>query len=205
MKDFKYLLLFRWLAINSVGFFLLSLAYLNGWVDLVFIADKTYISVLIFVLFLWGLLISGVRTFKTSQELNYAKLDNNKSKWKKMIDKMHADDVDSARIIESLKLKMFARISIVKWFAGSLVLMGLIGTVVGFIIALSGIDPNLVADVTVVGKMVTVLISGMGTAMYTTLVGSVFNLWLSANYHILSEGTANLLATLLESKKRVDS
>lgn len=204
MKDFKYLLLFRWLAINSVGFFLLGLAYLNGWVDLVFIADKTYISVLIFGLFLWGLIISGVRIYKTSQEINYAKEDHDKSKWKKMIDNMDGDGIDSARIIEALKLKMFARISIVKWFAGSLVLMGLIGTVVGFIMALSGIDPNLVSDVSVVGKMVTILLAGMGTAMYTTLVGSVFNLWLSANYHILSEGTANLLATLLETKKNIN-
>ncbi len=205
MRDFKYLLFFRWLIINIVGFFLLGLAYLNGWIDLVIIADKTYISILIFGLFLWGLIISGVRIYKTSLEINYAKIDHPNSKWKKMVDNMHNEKLDPARMIESLKLKMFARISIVKWFANSLVMMGLIGTVIGFIIALSGVDPNMVADVTLVGKMVTSLISGLGTAMYTTLVGSALNLWLLANYHVLSEGTANLLATLLESKNSLEN
>lgn len=205
MKDFKYLLLFRWFVINVVGLFLLSVVYMNGWIDLVFIADKTYISVLIFGLFLWGLIISGVRTYNTSREINYAKYNYSKSKWKKLIDSMHADNIDSARIIESLKLKMFARIAIVHRFSNSLVMIGLIGTVVGFIIALSGVDPNLVSDITLVGKMVATLISGMGTAMYTTLVGSVFSIWLSVNYHILMEGTANLLATLLETKNDMDN
>lgn len=201
MKDFKYLLLFRWLVVNLVGFFLLGVAYMYGWVDLVLAADQTFISILIFAMFVWGLLLSGIRTFRTSQELNYAKNDYDKSKWRKLIDNLYDDRVSPAQVIEALKLKMFARISIVRWFANSLVMMGLIGTVVGFIIALSGVDPAFASDVTLIGKMISVLISGLGTAMYTTLVGSVLNLWLLANYQILAEGTANLLATLLESKR----
>ena len=39
MKDFKYLLLFRWLVVNLIGFFLLGVAYLYGWVDAVLVAD----------------------------------------------------------------------------------------------------------------------------------------------------------------------
>jgi len=201
MKDFKYLLLFRWLLVNVVGFFLLSVAYMYGWVDMVLIADQTFISVLIFGTFLWGLLISGIRTFKTSRELNYAKTDIDKSKWKKVIDNLYDEKVSPAQVIEALRTKMIARMSIVKWLANSLVMMGLIGTVVGFIIALSGIDPAFASDITLIGKMVATLISGLGTAMYTTLVGSVLNLWLLANYHILAEGTANLFATLLERKR----
>lgn len=201
MKDFKYLLLFRWLVINLVGIFLLGTAYMIGWVDLVLIADKTYISVLIFFIFLWGMIISGTRCFRVSKELNYAKTDYSKSKWKKILDNLYDERVAPAQIIEALKIKMLTRISIVKWLANSLVMMGLIGTVVGFIIALSGVDPALVSDASLITKMVSTLISGLGTAMYTTLVGSVLNLWLLANYHILQEGTANLFATLLEKKK----
>jgi len=201
MKDFKYLLLFRWLVVNLVGFFLLGVAYMYGWIDLVLAADQTFISVMIFVTFAWGLISSGIKTYKTSQELNHAKNDYEKSKWRKLVDNLYDDKVAPAQIIEALKLKMFSRIAIVRWFANSLVMMGLIGTVVGFIIALSGVDPSFASDVTLIGKMVSVLISGLGTAMYTTLVGSVLNLWLLANYHILAEGTANLLATLLEGKR----
>ena len=204
LSKYRYLLAFRWLVINLVGFFLLGLSYLNGWVDMVLAADKTYISVLIFAVFIWGLLIAGVRIFKTSKEINHAKERSEKSKWAKLVNNMHSERMDPSQIIEALKLKMFARISIVKWLANALVLMGLIGTVIGFIIALSGVDPATAGDINVIGKMVATLISGMGTALYTTLVGAVTNLWLMANYHILSEGTANLLATLLESKEKID-
>lgn len=204
LSRFKYLLLFRWIVVNLVGFFLLGLAYLNGWVGLVVSSDQTFISSLIFALFIWGLTLSGIRIFKTSRELNHAKEQSSESKWKKLVDNMHSEKMDPSQIIEALKLKMFARISIVKWFANALVLLGLIGTVVGFIIALSGVDPSKSSDVAAIGAMVATLISGMGTALYTTLVGSITNLWLMANYHILSEGTANLLATLLESKVRVE-
>lgn len=201
MKDFKYLLMFRWLVVNLVGFFLLGVAFMYGWIDMILVADQTFISVLIFGAFLWGLLISGIRTHKTSREIDFAKTDYDKSKWRKIVDNLYDDKVAPAQIIEALKIKMGARISIVRWLANSLVMMGLIGTVVGFIIALSGVDPMFASDITLIGKMVATLITGLGTAMYTTLVGSVLNLWLLANYHILAEGTANLLATLLEGKR----
>ena len=202
MKDYRYLLLFRWLLVNLLGFFLLGVAYIYGGIDLVLVSDSTYLSVLIFIVFLWGLVIAGLKIWNTSQELNYAKKDNSKSKWKKMLLSLEHDNVDHARIIESLKLKMFSRNASVSWIANSLTLLGLIGTVVGFIIALSGIDPTLVSDVSSIGRIVSVLIQGLGTALYTTLVGGVLFVWLSANHLILTEGTANLLATLLEDKKQ---
>jgi hypothetical protein len=200
-EKYDYLLMFRWILINLVGCICLGVAYLNGWVGMVLAADPTYISVVIFVIFLWGVLISGVRTYSTSREINYAKKGSKKSKWRYIMTAIESQQDDPAKIIEAMRMKMFARISAVKWFANSLVLMGLIGTVVGFIIALSGVDPALVSDVTAIGRMVSFLISGMGTALYTTLVGGVLNLWLSANYQILAEGSANLLATLLEMKE----
>lgn len=42
----------------------------------------------------------------------------------------------------------------VRWIAGTLVLLGMVGTVVGFIIALSGIDPPAAGDVRAVTPMV---------------------------------------------------
>ena len=46
--------------------------------------------------------------------------------------------------------------------------------------------------------MVAGLIAGMSTALYTTLVGSLLNLWLMANYQLLASGTVQLVATLAE-------
>jgi biopolymer transport protein ExbB/TolQ len=97
----------------------------------------------------------------------------------------------------TFRSKVFVRIAVVRNIANSLVLLGLIGTVVGFIIALSGVDPATVGDVTSVSPMVSRLLNGMSVALYTTLVGGVLNLWLSVNYQLLAAGAATMLTTAI--------
>lgn len=81
--------------------------------------------------------------------------------------------------------------------------LGLIGTVVWFIIALSGVDASKAGDVGAVGPMVTTLIEGMSVALHTTLVGAVLNFWLSVNYNILSTGTVNLVTEIVALGERL--
>lgn len=75
----------------------------------------------------------------------------------------------------------------VRWIGGTLVFLGLLGTVVGFIVALSGVDPQKAGDVAAISPMVSALLRGMATALYTTLVGSVAYLWLSVNAYVLAQ------------------
>ena len=56
--------------------------------------------------------------------------------------------------------------------------LGMIGTVIGAIISVSDIDPSQVGNANAAGKMVAGFISGMGVALYTTLVGAVYATWL---------------------------
>ncbi len=72
----------------------------------------------------------------------------------------------------------FNRWDAVEWLAGRCFQLGLIGTVLGFIIALSGVDPEQAQNLDATKAMVAALIVGMGTALYTTLVGALANLWL---------------------------
>jgi hypothetical protein len=46
--------------------------------------------------------------------------------------------------------------------------------------------------------MVSTLIQGMSTALYTTLVGAVLSLWLMISYYMLATGTVRLIATIQE-------
>ncbi|MGI9524690.1 MAG: MotA/TolQ/ExbB proton channel family protein, partial [Hyphomicrobiaceae bacterium] len=85
-----------------------------------------------------------------------------------------------------------------KQIANILVFLGLIGTVVGFIIALSGIDAKSATDTSNIAGMIGRLISGMSIALYTTLLGAVLNLWLTVNYRMLATGTVNLLGAIVE-------
>lgn len=68
-----------------------------------------------------------------------------------------------------------------------LVLLGLIGTVIGFRMALSGINPDSVSDVSVLSGLVATLVQGMGVALTTTLMGSIGALWLMIHIFFLRE------------------
>ncbi|MEQ8805654.1 MAG: MotA/TolQ/ExbB proton channel family protein, partial [Rhodospirillales bacterium] len=102
-----------------------------------------------------------------------------------------------------LRLTLSNRIVVVRHIANALVLLGLIGTVIGFIIALSGVDPTAASDANKVGAMVATLISGMSVALNTTLVGSVLYVWLIVNHRILATGTVRLLSTALQAPPAV--
>jgi hypothetical protein len=51
----RFLLVLRFALLNMAGFALLGAAHVQGLVDKVFAADGTYLSVLIFLVFLGGL------------------------------------------------------------------------------------------------------------------------------------------------------
>ena len=72
-----------------------------------------------------------------------------------------------------VRLKVSNRIAFVNYKANSLVFLGLVGTVIGFIVALSGVDPGTISIAKVVGPLVANLIQGMSIALYTTPVGAV--------------------------------
>ena len=76
--------------------------------------------------------------------------------------------------------------------------LGLVGTVIGFIVALSGVDPQTSAQVDEVASMVATLVAGMSIALYTTLVGAVLHVWLMVNHRLLATGTSNLFNAIVE-------
>ena len=197
----KYLLLLRFALFNMLAFALLGAAYVQGWVGAVLAADRSYLCLAIFAVFLGGMGVCAWRIWQTSRDLNQVKaLDPlTSSLTADYTAKLRGRAGDSRSILAStLRLKLSQRISLVRHVAGSLVLLGLIGTVIGFIIALSGVDPAQAADVKSIAPMVSTMIEGMSTALFTTLVGSVLNLWLMVNYRLLYGGTVKLISALIE-------
>ena len=73
---------------------------------------------------------------------------------------------------------------------------------IGFVIALSGVRPDLVSDVNSFGPMVSTLISDMSVALHTTLVGSLLHLWLMVNVRLLEGGTVKLLTATVKAGER---
>lgn len=201
MSLFRYLLVVRFALINVVAAGLLAAAYLQGWLDGVINAHLVELSILIFVVFLYGLGLCGIKIFRHSVELNdiQAGSPDPKSRTGRYLEQTAGTGPESRSIqVMALRLRLTDGIIGVRQIANSLVLLGLIGTVIGFIIALSGVDPETASEVESIAGMVSTLISGMSVAMNTTLVGAVLYVWLSVNYGILTSGTVDLLARIID-------
>lgn len=158
------LLLYKLVVINLCAMAGLVYAWQLGLVQMVYAADTSYICYAITVLFAVGLLSVFQRALKVSRLLNAIKADERPF-------------ISAAKFLA--KGDFIADIA--QWVA----VLGLTGTVVGFIMALN--DINVDGDPK---AMVAQLIGGMAVAFYTTLAGGVTGLWLELNNRILRTATA---------------
>ena len=198
---YRYLLMLRFALVNVLAFGLFGVACAQGMVQAILAADPTFQCVMIFVVFLVGLGLCTWKVWQTSRDLNSVRRFDPlvPSRATEYLALLRGRDGSSRSLIAAaMRMKLSHRIAVVRHIANSLVLLGLIGTVVGFIISLSGVDPDEVADVKAIAPMVSTLIEGMSTALYTTLVGAVLNIWLMANHQLLAGGTVKLITALVE-------
>lgn len=197
----RYLLVLRFALINIVAAGLLTPVYLRGWLDAAFSGYTLWFSLLIIGVFLFGLVLAATRVWHISVELNDIKAGTPRpdSKAYKYLSTIEHGTSDSRVIATNvLRLRLSNYISIVYHVANMLVFLGLVGTVIGFIIALSGVDPRSAVTVESVAPMVATLITGMSIALYTTLIGAVLHVWLMIDYRLLASGTTRLFNATLE-------
>ena len=199
--QYKYLLILRYSIINLVGLVFLFVLITQGYVSKAIKADITNMVIVILALFSVGFILAAYRTFWLSRELNhsYLKVLPPNSIVKDFLQNSKKLDASSrSNLAASLRIKLSSKINYIKFMANTLVILGLIGTVIGFIIALSGVDGSVSSNPEEVSKMVSTLIQGMSVALYTTLVGSICSVWLNICYQIMSTGANNLLSKIIE-------
>ena len=199
--QYKYLLILRYSLINLVGLIFLFVLITQGYVTKAIKADITNMVIVILTLFAVGFVLAAYRTFWLSRELNYSfsKTLPSHSLVKEFLQSSRKLDASSRNnLAASLRIKLSSKINYIKFMANTLVILGLIGTVIGFIIALSGVDGSVSSNPEEVSKMVSTLIQGMSVALYTTLVGSICSVWLNICYQIMSTGANNLLSKIIE-------
>ena len=163
--------MFYFILINLAGVALVVAAHYQGWINKIVEGDSTHLVFVITAMFLVGFAMCAKHVIYLSGSLRK----------------------DKSLPIDLLKIKYSTKLEIIRYIANSLVFTGLIGTVIGFVIALSGVNPDIVGDIDNIGPMVSTLIQGMSVALYTTLVGAIFNLWLMANHRLLLNKTVNIV------------
>ena len=197
----SHVLIMRFALLNAAGFALVAAAYFQSWLDGLFDVNVRVAALIIVAVFAYGLAICALKIWQTTAALNDVRNGSfgPTSRARHYLETADFANVESRMVqINLLRLRLSHKISVVKQVANILVFLGLIGTVIGFIIALSGIDAKSAADTANIAGMIGTLISGMSVALYTTLLGAVLNLWLTVNYRLLATGTVNLLGAIVE-------
>lgn len=208
---YRYLLIFRFALLNAACFGLLGAAWLEGWLDAMLESSARLMCLGIFATFLVGLALCAAKVVRTSLELNQVR-DGRPAPGSRAANHLDRFTVrgpggsdGSGRppiAADVLRYRMANDVSIVGHIANTLVFLGLIGTVIGFIVALAGVDPAMSGSVHQVAPMVSSLIEGMGIALYTTLVGAVLHVWLIVNHRMLATGALHLYNAIIELGER---
>lgn len=197
---YRYLLVLRFALVNLVALALAAAAYMQGWLNGLLTDPTRILSGIICAVFLYGVALCTIKIWQTSTALNdiAGGAPRPGSRAARYLAAIRGENGDSRTILISmLRLKLSHGTAIVRQIANSLVFLGLIGTVIGFIIALSGVDPAALSEVENVAAMVSTLITGMSVALYTTLLGAVLSVWLTVNHRMLTTGTVDLLSAIV--------
>ncbi|MEE8303822.1 MAG: MotA/TolQ/ExbB proton channel family protein [Candidatus Tectomicrobia bacterium] len=201
-------LLYKWLLSNSLATLVLYVAWLQGWITRVVQSDASYITWVIALVFLVFWLLSSYHVFHYNREQArfaeghsagiaadyYAKLRMKSQNQRGAV-------VDQTMLASTLRLRLTQSIHTIHHASNTLILLGLIGTVVGFVIAVSGLGDS-IGQGAGLGRVKGVLgqiVDGMGIALFTTLVGSVLGgIWLQVHYQMLQRAVTNLVIDIVE-------
>ena len=186
------LLFYRFLLFNLLVFLGIGAVAQQGWITAFVENDPSYISLAIIAVFLLTEIYQGMKSWTISKRINALKFAvKNKDMLHNEYPSFYGKSIAKLKILarkDEEKIKWMGRIA--KW----LVVMGLIGTVIGFIIALSGIPSGLLSGeegVEGIQQGVGLLIVGMYVALYTTLAGSVVGLIVEINAAMIKTALSN--------------
>lgn len=201
----RSLLLRRFAVVNLAGIALTGAVWQQGWIERALEGDSSGLGKVIVATFLVGAGLCARAVAEVSRDLDAAHTTRPAAGTRTARHLAAVARVNRAArtsLEGALKLVLANRIAAIRSIATSLVLLGLIGTVLGFIMALHGVDAGAAGDVAQVGRMVAALVEGMGVALYTTLIGAVLNIWLMIDDRLLEGGAVQLIAALMERGAR---
>lgn len=171
----------RVVLLNLAGAALLAAGWAYGLVGAVLAADDVHISKINFALFLLGV---GLTVWHMRAIARQAAGSPQT---------MGSDPAVRAASATAMRMELTHRLLPIRHIASMLVIIGLIGTIVGFIIALSGVSPEAAQDADKIGPMIATLMHGIAMSLFKTLVGAVLNVWLMVNYRMVESAASSLL------------
>jgi hypothetical protein len=205
--------LLPWLIFTGLTFFAIILLWYFGLIQRMISGDRTYLSSIIVVLYiasslhcLWRILAisrEGAAALKTGQRVVQ---DGSTAADGPGLVALHIRDLvvkaakqGGRRLDQTLLLRVLAdRLRGSNAFGAfasdTLMKLGLLGTIIGFIMMLApigGLDPE---NKAAVRSSMSLMSDGMAVAMYTTLAGLAASILLKIQYSMLDSATSKIFA-----------
>ena len=174
MSKLHNLLIYRVLMTNVLLVCGVVFAFTQGWLHLVYETDISRISLGIVAALLVTLAAQYYRAYRVSRDIN----------------RLRTEPSEHVRAYEEDKSKALTKIEWMSDVSDWLMRLGLIGTVVGWFIALHGLDTAQLSP-TGAQQMMAQVLQGMSVALLTTLTGAVSSLWVDFNYRNIKTATNN--------------
>ncbi|MEC9247592.1 MAG: hypothetical protein VX986_01040 [Pseudomonadota bacterium] len=216
----KHWVFLYWLVFVGFIFFLFLVALNEGYVQELFAADRSKIVFLIVGLYIFGTVRAGRRAKFIAEEIDHfrfqaRKLDrgamsdsHSESNFLSMLKNSNLfEDQEDYHFLEKENDNTSCLFYLVEkckgahdlnWFISESILkLGLLGTIIGFILMLGPVIEITTFDVGSMQQILSKMSAGMGTALYTTLAGILGSTTLSFQNLILDKGADNLINQIL--------
>ena len=179
----KNLLVYRFLIVNLLAVLAGIFAGDRGWIQPLYGNDFTYLTSIISVLFVVCWATTFRRVCHTGCELNLMKKDGGG-----FIEYMTKGTI----------AKTWAKVDWLQDVTGWLVGLGLLGTIIGFTYALSGVNEAALGTARGVSDAIGPLMEGMRVALNTTIVGAIFSTWNDVNQRMLRTAMSCMIADCVD-------
>ena len=211
----------RWLFFISSLIVFIYILIFYGFIAEVINNDFTFISILIMIIFIIFTIHIGMQIKKVDSILLFFYNQSSKDDIEKLLILLNKNCSNNyyARSVHTYFKSMFDPISendnlemkITKysdttWYVVDLLIkLGLVGTVIGFIIMLSSIVTIENFDLSLMQTLLQKMSAGMMIALYTTLTGLVSSILLAFQNKILEGGIYDIYAYSKEIKSRINT
>ncbi len=168
---------YGWLLIIGLILFGGFLLYDFGFLQMLVDQDVTYLSLIILILFLFVSVYLGVAAWRLSKQTQYANVyEEHDKSWTtehlKLLQWQRRHNNNESETLLAKLIEKVHRGHSTGWFMSDILIrLGLIGTVIGFVLMLGSIYQLKNSDVEVLKELLSTMGSGMQVALYTTLTG----------------------------------
>lgn len=112
--------------------------------------------------------------------------------------RLRAGRLDQTLLLKAFEEKLFNAQAIGFFIAETMLRLGLLGTVIGFIFMLAPLASVQAIDVGQMREILASMSDGMAVALYTTMCGLIGGILLKLEYYFLQGGTEELVAMVTE-------